>query len=149
MYRIQSPTTVNGGTGDDTLNVDDTGDAAPKRSVLTATQLTGLGRGVGITYGTVEVLNISLGGGGNTINIQATAAGTVTTLNSGNGNDVITVDSNGALPYGTVDGVVSGLTINGQGGFNALTMEDYSDTTGDLVHVTPTQVGAAPGDTFF
>ena len=62
---------------------------------------------------------------------------------------MITVDSNGASPNGTVDGVVSSLTINGQGGFNVLTLEDYSDTTGDRVHVTPTQIGAAAGDTFF
>ena len=52
---------VDGGDGLDTLNVDDTGDATPNSGVLTATTLTGLGMGVGITYGAVEVLNISLG----------------------------------------------------------------------------------------
>src|SRR5262249_15562853 len=33
--------------------------------------------------------------------------------------------------------------------FNKLTLEDSSDSTGDRVHVTPTQIGAAAGDTFF
>src|SRR5262249_10589083 len=133
----------------DTLNVDDTGDVSSNSGVLTATQFTGLGMGVGITYGTVEVLNISLGAGGNSFNVQATAAGTATTLISGNGRDTRSIDSHGASPNGTVDGVTSSLTINGQGGFNVLTLEDYSDATGDVVHVTPTQIGAAAGDTFF
>jgi Ca2+-binding RTX toxin-like protein len=150
VNQIAAALIVNGGDGNpDTLNVDDTGDAAANSGVLTATTLTGLGMGTGITYGTVEVLKISLGGGGDNFNVQATAAGTATTLNSGAGDDVLTIDSNGALPNGTVDGVVSSLTINGQGGFNVLTMEDSSDSTGDRVHVTPTQVGAAAGDTFF
>ncbi|MBI1324759.1 hypothetical protein GC170_16455, partial [bacterium] len=150
VNQIAAALAINGGDGDpDTLNVDDTGDAAPNDGVLTATTLTGLGMGVGITYDTVESLNISLGAGGNSFNVKATKAETATTLNSGNGNDQLTVDSNGALPNGTVDGVVSSLTIDGQGGFNVLTVEDYSDTTGDLVHVMPTQIGAALGDTFF
>jgi hypothetical protein len=150
VNQIAAALIVNGGDGNpDTLNVDDTGDAAANSGVLTATTLTGLGMGTGITYGTVEVLKISLGAGGDNFNVQATAAGTATTLNSGAGDDVLTIDSNGALPSGTVDGVVSSLTINGQGGFNTLTMEDSSDSTGDRVHVTPTQIGAAAGDTFF
>jgi Ca2+-binding RTX toxin-like protein len=150
VNQIVAALIVNGGDANpDTLNVDDTGDAAPNSGVLTATQLTGLGMGVGITYAAVESLNISLGAGGNTFHVKATAAGTATTLSSGDGNDTLAVDSNCALANGTVDGVVSGLTINGQGGFNILTLEDYSDTTGDTVHVTPTQIGAAAGDTFF
>jgi hypothetical protein len=150
VNQIAAALSVNGGDGDpDTLNVDDTGDAAPNDGVLTATTLTGLGMGVGISYDTVELLNVSLGAGGNAFNIQATAASTATTLNSGNGNDLLTVDSNGDLPNGTVDGVVSSLTINGQGGFSVLTAEDYSDSTGDVVHVTPTQIGAAAVDTLF
>jgi hypothetical protein len=150
VNQIAAALIVNGGgASGDTLNVDDTGDAAVNSGVLTGTTLTGLGMGVGITYGTLEALNTSLGAGGNSFNVKATASGTATTLNSGNGNDVLTIDSNGASASGTVNCVVSRLTINGQGGFNVLTLEDYSDTTGDQVHVTPTQVGAAAGDTFF
>jgi hypothetical protein len=150
VNQIASALIVNGGESTlDSLNVDDTGDATSNDGVLTATTLTGLGMGFGITYSNLETLNISLGAGGNSFNVRATAAGTATTLNSGNGNDVLTIDSNGALPGGTVNDVVSSLTINGQGGFSVLTMEDFSDTTGDKVHVTPTQVGAVTGDTFF
>ena len=140
---------IDGQGGSDTLKVEDTGDATANGGVLTATTVTGLGMGTGITYGALEALNISLGAGGNTFNVQGTATGTATTLNSGNGNDVLTIDSNGASANGTVNDVVSSLTINGQGGFNRLTMEDYSDSTGDMVHVTPTQIGATSGDTFF
>jgi hypothetical protein len=140
---------VDGGDGLATLNVDNTSDATPNSGVLTATTLTGLGMGVGITYGGVKVLNISLGGGGNTFNVQATAAGTATTLNTGAGNDAVTVDSNGTTPNGTVTGVVSSLTINGEGGSNVLTLEDSSAATGARVHVNPTQIGADASDTFF
>src|SRR4029077_17588281 len=63
-----------------------------------------------------------------------------------------TVDSNGPAAGGIVDGIVSSLTINGQGGTNTLLLEDSSDPnldTGDKVHVTPTQIGAAAGDNYF
>src|SRR5262249_39738191 len=63
--------------------------------------------------------------------------------------DTITVDSNGAAAGGTVDNILSGLTINGQGNTNILTLEDSGDTTADTVTVTPTQIGAATGNNFF
>jgi hypothetical protein len=178
INRIDSPTTVKGGNGDDTINVsrtaptvggdltsikvalavvgdsfdtvnvDDTGDTTASSGVLTGTQLTGLGMGVGITYGGLAALNIALGGGGNTFNIQATAAGMATTLTSGNGNNAFTIDSNGTLPGGNVQGVVSSLIIKGQG-LNRLMMEDSLAATGARVHVTPTQIGADIGDTLF
>ena len=52
--------TVNGDGGSDTLNVDERGDTLNNTGTLTTTQLTGLGMAVGISYGTLEVLNIDL-----------------------------------------------------------------------------------------
>jgi hypothetical protein len=49
--------------------------------------------------------------------------------------------------------IVSSLTVNGQGGTNTLVLEDFSDPNavapGDVVHVTPTQIGADVADSFF
>ena len=70
--------------------MDDTGDVAPNTGVLTSTSLTDLGMSGGITYGTLEHLNIGLGSGGDIFTIASTHAGT-TTLNSNAGADTVNV----------------------------------------------------------
>lgn len=153
---ILGAVTVNGNdpTASDALNVNDQGDADPHGYIVTSTTVERDGAAA-ITYGTVESLTLNGGGGGNLINVQSTAAGTVVVVNAGASDDDVTVDSNGGPldpPDGTVNFVVSSLTINGQGGINTLRLEDFSDPnldTGDVVHVTPTQIGADPADNFF
>src|SRR5262249_56748262 len=82
--------------------------------------------------------------------VAGTPAGTSVVLNGGNSDDTFSVDSNGSAAGGTVDTVLGGLTLNGQGGANnTLRLEDSSDTTADTVTVTPTQIGAATGNNFF
>ena len=87
---ISAPLAIYGDAGSDTLNVDDTDDAAPNTGTLTSTTLTDLGMSVGITYGTMEALNIGLGSGGDTFTIASTHAGT-TTLSTNDGADVVDV----------------------------------------------------------
>ena len=67
---ISASLTVNGEDAADTVNVDDTSDTSGNTGNLTATALTGLGMSAGITYGTVEDLNISLGSGGDTFTVR-------------------------------------------------------------------------------
>jgi hypothetical protein len=81
------------GTGNDTLNVDDTGSTIAETGTLTATTLTGLSMGPGgITYSGLSNLNINLGSGGATGNIFniAIASGqnlpATTTINGGSSN---------------------------------------------------------------
>jgi hypothetical protein len=64
-------------------------------------------------------LVLNAGSGGNTINVQSTAAGTTTTVNAGTGGAIINVgDANNTLQtYGP-------LTVNGQGGTNSLNIND-------------------------
>ena len=72
---IDASLTINGNdpaSGSDWLYVDDTGDATPNTGTLTSTTITGLGMAVGITYGTVEHLVISLGSGNDTFTINST-----------------------------------------------------------------------------
>ena len=61
-------------------------------------------------------------------------------------NAVGAVDSNGSQVGGTVDAIRGTLSINGQGGNDALTLEDSSDTSADTVTVNDMQVGL-PGET--
>ena len=53
------------------MNVDDTSDTSGNTGNLTATALTGLGMSAGITYGTLEDLNISLGSGDDTFTVAS------------------------------------------------------------------------------
>ena len=49
--------------------VDDTGDTTSNTGVLSSTALTGLGMSDGISYGTLEDLNVDLGSGSDTFTI--------------------------------------------------------------------------------
>ena len=100
------------GSGADTMNVDDTGSTGPKTGALSATTLTGLGMGPGISYSGLANLNISLGSGGNTFLISNTAVGTTTTLYSGMGSDRVDV-ANTSSP----------LTVNTQKGTDTVNVQ--------------------------
>jgi Ca2+-binding RTX toxin-like protein len=118
---IAASLTINGNdptSGSDTLNVDETGDATDNVGTLTSTQVTGLGMAVGITYGTIEHLVISLGSGDDKFTIGATHdVATPTsediTLNAGPGAD--TVDVNDAT-------MADVLVVNGESGDDAINM---------------------------
>jgi hypothetical protein len=76
------------GDGNDTLNMDDTGDATGNSGVLTPTTITGLGMSDdGITYSDLAALNISLGSGDDTFAVNDMTNATVTTINGGAGTD--------------------------------------------------------------
>lgn len=100
---ITSALTVNG-SGNDTLNVDDSGSATNKTGELTSTTLAGLGMGsriggplpVVITFSGLLALDISLGSGADVFTIQSTISGT-TSLDVGPGNDVVYVKSAAGL----------------------------------------------------
>src|SRR5262249_7778776 len=64
---IQGAVTVTGGSGADTMNLDDTGDGSPQSGTLTSSSITGLGMGAsGIVYSGLAALNLDLGTGGDT-----------------------------------------------------------------------------------
>ena len=147
---VVSTLAVDGGSGVDAVTVDDAGDATPDSVVVTATGVLGcFGAGGSLTYAGVQTLTLNLGSGGDAVNVQSTAAGTATTVNAGGGDDAFGIDSNGAAAGGTVDGIVSLLTVNGQAGTNTLALEDSGDTTADVVTVNATRIGAGAGDSLF
>src|SRR5262249_24121843 len=132
------------GAGADTLNVDDTGSTTPRSGTVTANTITGLGMGPGgIIYSGIAGLNISLGGLGNTFNVNGTAPGTTTTVNSGAGADTVTVNATG-----------SPLTVNTQAGADVVNVRavaapaSVNSGSGDTVNVSsnaPTNTGTLSG----
>jgi Ca2+-binding RTX toxin-like protein len=120
---------IAGNDGDDTLNVDDTGDEAAQTSLLTSVRLTGLGMGDdGIEYQEIETLNINLGSGGNTF--VSLDSGAVTVVTGGSGDDEFRIgpllDADGVPQPTMVEGLLTAgvdvpgnsfdLTINGGDG---------------------------------
>ena len=132
----------------DTLNVDDTGDAAAQNATITGSSITGLGMGPqGITYGALANLNVRLGSGGNTVLVNGTSANTQTLINTGAGSDTVNVQatgrptdiqtgggvntinvgSNAPATGGVVDHISGHLTVEG-GGADTLNIDDSGST---------------------
>ena len=81
------------GAGADQLNIDDSGDANPQTVGLSATVFTL--SPTTVNYSHIGTLNVTLGGGGNTVGVTGTAAGTITNLNTGTGNDNVNIQAVG------------------------------------------------------
>ena len=164
---IQGALTITG-SGNDTLNVDDTGSEGNKTGTLTATTLTGLGMGDGgITYSGLTALNLSLGSGDDTLLISSTSsAGTTVNgdvgadtfnvrantgalnLNGGSGNDIFNIGSTMPTTGGTVNDIVGLVTINGGGNSDTINVDDTGDTasnTGSLTATSLTGLGLGNG----
>jgi protocatechuate 3,4-dioxygenase beta subunit len=152
---LRSALIVNGAGGNADLTLEDSSDVSATTVTVTDTQVGAdpgdsfFATGGALTYTSLRSLTLNLGLAGNTVDVQATAAGTAVTVNTGPGNDTIAIDSNGAAAGGTVDTVASAVTVNGGAGINTLTVEDASHPTNVFATVTATQVGADPSDTIF
>ena len=143
---VQGPLTLLGG-GQDTLNVDDSGDAMASTGVLSPTVLSGFGMGAsGISYSGFLALNIRLGTSANTFTILDTAsivtsvyAGALsntfnvraitgeTLLYGGAGTDVFNVGSLSPQGGGVLSGIAGALNIVG-GGKATLNIDNSGDT---------------------
>ena len=89
---IQALLEVQGGTGDDQLNVNDAGDAAENTGFLTDNQIAGLGMTQGIDYGAFENLNLSLATGNNILTVYSTHT-QATQIDATAGNDIIEIQA--------------------------------------------------------
>ncbi|HEY2543152.1 MAG TPA: hypothetical protein VGH92_08870, partial [Gaiellaceae bacterium] len=124
---VQGAVTVVGDPGNDSLYLDETGEAVGGgNGTLTASTISGLGLGAGITYSAQGLVSIALGSDGTEFAVQSTSTQTV--LNTGGGNDTVDVSSNAAANTGTLSGLLGGLTIDGQGGTgDILNISDFGD----------------------
>src|SRR5262245_35251304 len=81
----------------------------------------------GVCYYTLEGLTLNAGWAGNVINVRSTGPGTDTTINAGDGDDVVNVGgADGLLDY-TFGG---SLAVNGQGGADRLNVNAQNNTLG-------------------
>ncbi|NJN76698.1 MAG: hypothetical protein HC796_11665, partial [Synechococcaceae cyanobacterium RL_1_2] len=81
---------IDGGLGTNNLTIDDSGDPTPNLLTLTDNQIIGLGMVGLINYVNFADLNLLLGKGGDTINVNNTHRGT-TTIQANEGKDIINV----------------------------------------------------------
>jgi Ca2+-binding RTX toxin-like protein len=164
---IAGNVSIDGGTEADVLNLSDAGDTTDNSLTLTATTLAGVGMTGVIDYGTVEQLDVDMGSGNDTVDIQSTAAGVVTNLNTNagddsvnvkataatsqtnidgsTGNDRITISSNAPDTNGTVNDIFGGIDVNGGDGINSLTVSDEANTLAKTTTITDNTItGLAP-----
>jgi Ca2+-binding RTX toxin-like protein len=132
---------VNGGGGTDFLNVNDQGTAGNETYTITNTAVTATSAGAPIVYAGIANLTLNGGTGTNVYNVQSTSATTI--VNTGTGTDVINVGS----PGNTLAGILGPLTINGQGGPDALNINDQATIGVETYTVTNATVTANPPDT--
>ncbi|MBL8486356.1 MAG: DUF4347 domain-containing protein [Rhodocyclaceae bacterium] len=118
-----------GGTGTDVLNLDDTAATVDQSAVITGSTLAGLGMAAGIVHYEVDTLNLRLGSGADTVEIEGTTA--ATHLWGNDGDDAFLVSSDGAALAGSLDGVLGDLAIDAGGGGNTLAVSDLGDADAD------------------
>ena len=136
--------------GTTTVNLDDAGDTVGNTGVLTASTFTGFGLGAGITFNSVNVMNIYLGSGNEVLNIQGTNSHTITTVNTGSGTNTVNVGSLAPTNGGVLSGIQGSLNII-SGGNDTLNLDDTGDTInqiGWLTSSTLTGLGLGNGLTY-
>ena len=135
LVGITAPLTVRGGPGADTLNVKRTElelNSLPGQMDRTAPgsaqmRITGLGMSDQILYEDVTNVNVRLGAVGDFFTVAATAAGVITTVETGGGADVVNVGN------GTVNDIRGALNIDQvnpvNGGADLVVLNDSTDPT--------------------
>ncbi|MBY5161789.1 choice-of-anchor D domain-containing protein [Salsipaludibacter albus] len=144
---IDAPLDLDGGTGTDSLDVDDTSDTSGDTLLVTKTLLDGLDlHPDGIAYTGFATIDVRLGSGGDTIDVQGTSG--VTTIEARGGNDIFNVSSDAGTNAGSLVDIDADLVLDGGTGTSDLaTISDRADTTGDTGSLTnDTFTGYSNGD---
>ena len=97
---------------------------------------------VQVYFYVINTVVVNGGSGGNTISVDGMAAGTAVTINAGRGDDTVNVGGAGKL----LDPIQGPLTINGQGGNNAVNFNDQGATNFHYYDVSSTNVSRLNGD---
>lgn len=141
--QIKSLLFLDGQPGNDTLAVIDTSDVTADTMTLDEDEI---GRGIadtflgstsaGIIYKSMSELAIWMGAGGDAALIEATQAGTRTSVKTGQGGDTLLVRN----AAGTANDIRSKLDIDGQAGQDNATVDDAAEPAVSTVTITPDQV---------
>ena len=152
---ISARLTLSGGTGNDNLSVDDSGDTTNNIAILNDTQINGLGMNGEINYGSFEKLNLKLGSGSDILAVESTHDGETdintgegnenvyveaiygkTTVRTSSGDDNITVSNSEQM----LDDISARLTLSGGTGNDNLSVDDSGDTTNNIAILNDTQI---------
>jgi hypothetical protein len=135
---VQSPLTIDGQGGIDTLDAFDTAATLPARATLTDSTL---GAGAGdtffspggtLTYSSIAAFNVFMGIGGDTVNIRSTNAGTMTTVHTGIGADSVVVGSDAPALDGDLSHIAGPLSVDvGNDAGNKLLLNDRAAKAGN------------------
>jgi hypothetical protein len=133
--------TVNGGSGTATLNVNDQGTQSSETYTITSNSVSRTSGDVApVYYSHIQNVNVNTGVATETVNVQSTPAGTVTTVNLGSGVDTVNVGD--GLNRLVQQGVV---TVNGQNGFATLNVHDQGTQSSETYTVTSNMVSRTSG----
>jgi hypothetical protein len=147
LANIAGPVKVSNASGHTTLNLDDSSDAGGQTVTLTNGSITGTWSPAAINYtgGQVSALNLFGGHGGNTFNVQSTAANTATSINvnhtgTQSQNNTVNIGSLAPSLGGTLANIAGPVSVSNSSGTSALVLDDSGDTTGRTVTVTNNSV---------
>ncbi len=115
------------------VTINDFADTAPTTPVITATNTTDLGPATISYAGSISSILVEGGSGGNSFYVAGNPVGAATNIDTGSGNDSVTVVGS-QLATGTMaGGPPPTLAIDGQGGTNTL----YINAQGTTATITP------------
>jgi acrosin len=172
---INAPVTVTANGGTDNLVVVDYAATTANTVVIGSSTITGIagpsnnrtisyGTSNGGTFSQVEVIGsnspsvnesftlnnpgapllLLTNDGPDVVNVQALSA--AATINTGAGNDAITVSSSATRTAGKLDGINANVTIDAGAGVNSLTVNDYASTIANTnVQISATQITGMAG----
>jgi hypothetical protein len=142
---IAAALAIDGGTGTNTIQVDDTGSPVSEAGILSATSLTGLNMKGVISYANASTLGIHLGASGNLFRVDQTNGATATSIDAAGASTFTILDTAGPLTVtanavpsvfhvgsaaandGGLLGQIQGpLTLHGSGA-DLLTMDDSGE----------------------
>jgi hypothetical protein len=119
-----TPPTITAGVGSNTLNIDDTANAANTTYTITGSSVAWTGS-AGVSYsGNITNLVLTGGSGTNTYNVPSTLGVYPTTLNTGSGADTV-----------NVRGTAGPLFLNSGSGGDTITLSNSAATLGGIGHV--------------
>lgn len=144
---IQNDLLIRGSLGNDTLRIINTAATTDQSSVITDSMITGLGMTGTVQYGAIELVDIQLGAGGDSLQVLNTHVGQ-TQIDTGAGNDnvfIAAITGATALKMGrgddsvaisnssqTVNKIANSLVIKGDEGRDSLLVDDSGDTTDNV-----------------
>jgi Ca2+-binding RTX toxin-like protein len=131
------PVTVDGGTGLNTLGLDDHTSSSANFYTVTSNTLSRSGGFGGVTFANLGDVILADGSAINSINVLSTSANLDLYAV---GQDSVYIGSNGSAGGGTVQGIQGVVTVAPAGGTASLTVDDSGDSTGRTVTLTNTLV---------